>query len=113
MDKIDKNVRPVVAAVKACHLETLGSCGGHKHPGKWQHPNGQWFVSFLGHAARIARLKKLARKLGITMRKGKPYKCVQCLKCNDEDKLVRDKDWYYIESTKDPKLVAYILEKAA
>ena len=107
----DLNVRPVVNAIKSTGLETLGSCGGHKHPTKYQHPFDKWFVSFKGRATKVQKLKRLARKLHLTLRRGKPNVCVLCLKCEDE--LVKDRPWYYLQGREDTIQVAKEIKKAA
>lgn len=111
MNKLpDVNVRPVIAALRFTGLKTLGSCGGHKHPTKWQHPFGKWFVSFEGHVARIRRLKKLARKLHLTLRRGKPNVCTLCLKCDDH--LIKNRPWYYLQGRENTKDVAKEIKAA-
>ena len=42
---IDENIKPLVELLNSCRHKTIGSCGGHKNPSKFQQKYGRWFIS--------------------------------------------------------------------
>ncbi len=46
-EQLDPNMRRLVAALNPFRgIHTIGSCGGHEHPGPAQRPAGSWYVKF-------------------------------------------------------------------
>lgn len=44
---MDDNIRALVNELNLFPgVRTIGSCGGHENPNEWQHPKGEWYVTF-------------------------------------------------------------------